>query len=172
MSGAETSCNLQPSHWPIYPCITKLNQIWAVLNNGWEAIEERSMKEKRDEVETQEVRTLWLYTEDEADSLVLSRLPFCASTLVHSSKATEPLAEEQLQWFRPTSPGEGSYSQLSPLLIQKRPRYSLLHLSRFHWEAWVAASFGFRSPVCVQLDKPQIHSSQISHHRYQASVSV
>lgn len=42
-----------------------------MLNNGWEAIEEWSMKEKRDEVETQEVRTLWLYTEDEADSLVL-----------------------------------------------------------------------------------------------------
>ncbi len=172
MSGTETSCNLQPSHWPIYPCITKLNQIWAVLNNGWEAIEERSMKEKKSGMR-------WRHRKSEHCGFIQktrlirscsSRLPFCASTLVHSSKATEPLAEEQLQWFRPASPGEGSYSQLSPLLIQKRPRYSLLHLSRFHWEAWVAASFGFRSPVCVQLDKPQIHSSQISHHRYQASV--
>lgn len=163
MSGAETSRNLQPSRWPIYPCITKLNQIWAVMNNGWEVIEERSMKEKKRGMRGRQRKLEhWGFLQQTAaDSLTLFWLPFCTSTLVHSSNATEPLAEEQLQWFCRASPGEGSYSQLSPLLIQKRPRYSPLHLSQFHWEAWVAASFGFGSPVCVQLDKPQIHSSQI-----------
>lgn len=43
------------------------------MNNGWEAIEERSIKEKKRGMrgETEEVRTLWLSTEDEADSLTL-----------------------------------------------------------------------------------------------------
>lgn len=81
MSGAETSCNLQPSHWPIYPCITKLNQIWAVMNNGHEAIEERSMKEKRDEGETEEVGTLWLFTEDRG--WFARALPGCHFARVH-----------------------------------------------------------------------------------------
>lgn len=67
------------------------------MNNGHEAIEERSMKEKRDEGETEEVGTLAFYRRQGLIRLRSSRLPFCKSTLVHSSKATDPLGEEQLQ---------------------------------------------------------------------------